>query len=357
MIGKASFKTCVVASRDEEKVIAVRGQNEGVVVSRNKKEQDFGFSLAIYDDDILPLYRETIVPIVLLLNSGYNASLFLLSRDERQRNAITFSSDGLLPFLFHHLFGELSARSDIRSFDVSMQGFEVFSEHVRDLLDLDEKSVPEGATRLPNRPNESHKRLRIRQNKALGTHVAGLAEWCVIGPESALGMCTTLFSRRMGLYVTQDQSDLRDSTHLGAVSHLFMRLKVSTVSRSGQKQDAILQVTDLACAEALSYTPPSGENYIFYMPMHVFANETTHRAKPEIWLGTPVREGQELWANNLKSGMRSLSTLVRIVRSLRDTTTTAHVPYRDSHFTRILEPVLSGNFAPFAVCIDRKSVV
>ena len=98
-------------------------------------------------------------------------------------------------------------------------------------------------------------------------------------------------------------------------------------------------------------TPPAFPESIFFCSKAQIDELERHLPNnADQILGGSIKDSQEIWMNMLQTATRGITTLLRIIR-MQGEKNNAHIPYRDSHFTRILQPTLSGNVIPFAIVI------
>jgi hypothetical protein len=383
IIGKSGFKTIVAV---EEK--AILSGSSRVVINRTSetsittsKSQTFEFDYAGSIDDKISIYSRTILPMAQLTASGYNSSLFFTGRCEATtRNDLLIGDTGIYRILFASLFDELDAqvqRREVISYQVFISTFEVFSEQFRDLL------VEGHETKHKGKENEKEMRkLRIKSSSSYGTYVDGMKYVEIRNAMNAFQIVEQALTRRLWLCALEEKDkndkglDPRDVITHGPVGNCFVRIEVK--KKTTNENDSVIestsvcQVTDMASGETLStnnstqmrsYSLSSVKNsqnqYLFFFLKYTMIQELydgkISLAILEQEIGGRLVENQDVWLSRMQTALLALSTLVRIIRIIksqsRNRDTNVHVPYRDSHFTRVLQPVLSGNFASFSLCL------
>jgi len=394
-VGKVRFQALALVDADVAKHGHWKLEPNKVSVYRERGILNFGFnSVEVMDDDeegkqntaYLDLCVKSILPMVNLALCGFHSSCFImggdLSRSEKEaafKNIFFFGSEsesrgvgvgvgvrvgageGFLGTLFAYLFSELEREKEnpketILTSSVKLSCFEIFGEQTRDLIPT---SDGDGV-------NESMRgsKLRFREDKHRGhLFLDGLRFRKVTNPLQASDLAEEAYRNRMSLIAASalGYSGQLDSIHeVGVAGNLFWRIDVdfTVVSAATGNTRAIhstIQITDFAAGETLTYAPSN--ELLMFLPQYKLTElirvKRNVSAIEELCNGRPS-ECQELWTNVLQTCMRALSSVVRITRLLKERIAgdgALHIPFRDSHFTRILQPVLNGNFTPFCISL------
>ena len=172
-------------------------------------------------------------------------------------------------------------------FAVTCSYVEIYKEVVRDLLQPSPSSSA--------KPGAG---LAIRESPERGVYVDGLAEVCVMSDADVLEClrCGNA-NRAVGATLMNAQSSR---------SHALLRLTVQRKLPNGAVNVAVLSVADLAGSEKVSKTGSTGQTL-----------------------------------DEAKQINKSLSALCLVIGALSDGA--AHVPYRNSKLTRVLQESLGGN--------------
>jgi len=228
-------------------------------------------------------------PLMTSVLDGYNVCIFAYGQSGTGKTFTmegTAEQPGLAPRAMACLFGIIGKHHE--QGDVQHEAFlsmlEIYNEGIRDLL-ADPKQPP--------------KKYDITNDGALGMYVRNLASLTV---ESA-ARCRELIStgnvnRAVGVTNLNEQSSR---------SHMLVTLVVLTTNtRTGARHVGKLSLVDLAGSERLSKTDASGQT---------------------------LKEAQAI--------NKSLSALGNVLNTLARKE--AHVPYRDSKLTYLLQDSLGGN--------------
>ena len=187
---------------------------------------------------------------------------------------------GVIPRATRHIFATIDEAPTDVSFKVSVSYLEVYREVIRDLLD----------TRNTN--------LAVRESKTRGTYVEGCA---------TIGVATEAEVHQV--IQLGDAARAVGATNMNAHSsrsHSVLIIKVEQQSSSGAVKTGVLNLVDLAGSERAGKTGASGQR---------------------------MEEAKKI--------NQSLSALSNVISSLADGK--AHIPFRDSKLTRMLQQSLGGN--------------
>ncbi|EEY54186.1 kinesin-like protein [Phytophthora infestans T30-4] len=224
--------------------------------------------------------------------------------DSDDEAADTLESDeGLIPRFLHQLFTKLNDSGS--KFQLSVSFLEIYGEDIHDLLDS-------GSSRR-SEP------LQLRENKKNGVWVQGLAEVRVATRQEALEQMRRGSLQRITASTQMNERSSR--------SHAVYTVKiVQRVSEQGSKKDAVivskLTFVDLAGSERLKKTHAEGER---------------------------MKEGIQI-----NVGLFALGNVINALgEEKRRSASHAHVPYRSSKLTRLLQDALGGNSRTlFIACVS-----
>jgi centromeric protein E len=229
---------------------------------------------------------------------GYNGTIFAYGQTSSGKTHTmkgTNDAPGIILRSISDAFRKISEAHD-REFLVRVSYLEIYNENIMDLL------------------QPSNENLKIHEDLTRGIFVGNLREECVCSVEQALYLL--------------EQGEIR--RHFGATgmndkssrSHTIFRLSVESRERlldENQNQGAVrvstLNLVDLAGSERVYHTQAEG----------VRLTEGGHINKSLLTLGTVI--------SKLAEGKRG-----------------AHIPYRDSKLTRILQTALGGNSRTAIIC-------
>ena len=294
---------------------------------RAPRSHEFGFD-AVYDERASQeeVYARSAKPAVLNALRGYNATVLAYGQTgtgktytmEGDRGtmlaygqqrfglpgdapATDGAERGIIPRAIEDIFDYIAEDSHARSrYLVRVSYLQIYNETVSDLL-------------KPERTN-----LNIREDKKRGVFVEGQSEWVVRTPSEIYG----LLERGAQLRATGSTKMNEVSSRSHAVFTIVIEHSLieddepldgldATVDSPVQRQSITvgkLNLVDLAGSERVSLTGATGKRL-----------------------------------DESKKINQSLSALGNVISALTDTKGRAHIPYRDSKLTRILEDSLGGN--------------
>jgi len=220
---------------------------------------------------------------------GYNVCIFAYGQSGTGKTYTmegTESDPGLAPRAMAKMFEIIQHHHKVGNFqhECFLSMLEIYNEGIRDLL-CD--------------PDEPAKRYDITNDAALGMYVRNLASKSVDSKEATRALVQQgNANRAVGVTNLNDQSSR---------SHMLVTLVVLTTNRkTGTRHVGKLSLVDLAGSERLSKTGASGDT---------------------------LKEAQSI--------NKSLSALGNVLNTLARKE--AHVPYRDSKLTYLLQDSLGGN--------------
>ncbi|PKU85702.1 Kinesin-like protein NACK1 [Dendrobium catenatum] len=239
-----------------------------------------------YNCDTRKVYEEGAKEIALSVLSGINSSIFAYGQTSSGK---TYTMNGIAEYFVEDIYDYMEKHEE-REFLLKFSAMEIYNEAVRDLLSSD----------------NSH--LRLLDDPERGTIVEKLTEE-TLRDESHL---------KELLAICEAQRQIGETTlnEASSRSHQILRLTIESSAREFRASSlaATVNFVDLAGSE---------------------------RASQTLSAGTRLKEGSHI--------NRSLLTLGTVIRKLSNGRN-AHVPYRDSKLTRILQNSLGGNARTAIIC-------
>nr|AMS24225.1 kinesin 7-IId protein [Marsilea vestita] len=240
------------------------------------------------------VYEEGAKDIALSALCGVNATIFAYGQTSSGK---TFTMRGVTQNTIRDIFNYIEKHSE-RNFVIKISAIEIYNEVVKDLLNTDTNIGP----------------LRLMDDPEKGTIVERLVEDIVRDKNH--------FQQILSVIEAQRQVGETSLNETSSRSHQIIRLTIESFPRVAdgglvKSLVANLNLVDLAGSERASQTHSEG---------------------------TRLKEGCHI--------NRSLLTLTNIIRKLSGPSRekAAHLPYRDSKLTRILQNSLGGNARTAIIC-------
>ncbi|KAJ1402313.1 P-loop containing nucleoside triphosphate hydrolase protein, partial [Ochromonadaceae sp. CCMP2298] len=301
----------IVAVDDREQVITVSENldavldEEGQVVANPGPYTTHTFVFDyVYDQTCTQrqVYETTAKPVVDCALQGYNATIFAYGQTGTGKTFTMegFNRDGgieargIIPRAIEQIFGHIQKFASPRMrFLVRASYLQIYNEQISDLL-------------KPERSN-----LTIREDKRRGVYVEGLSEWVVRSPAEIYGLMerggairatgetkmNELSSRSHAVFIVIAEQSETTYDMKQLESHVRQSFKVGK-----------LNLVDLAGSERVRLSGATGQR---------------------------LEESKQI--------NRSLAALGNVISALTEAKSRAHIPYRDSKLTRMLEDSLGGN--------------
>ena len=232
------------------------------------------------------VYKSVAVQTVEDLFDGFNGTIFAYGQTGAGKS-FSMMGDlddqdmrGIIPRATRHIFDKIDAAKMDVSFKVSVSYLEVYREVIRDLLD----------TRNSN--------LAVRESKTQGTYVDGCATVMVATEQEVFQVLQLGDAARAVAATNMNAHSSR--------SHSVLILKVEQQDAKGAIRTGVLNLVDLAGSERAGKTGASGQT---------------------------MEEAKKI--------NQSLSALSNVISALAEGK--AHIPFRDSKLTRMLQQSLGGN--------------
>ncbi|KAG5044300.1 hypothetical protein JHK87_008215 [Glycine soja] len=278
-----------IANGSALSVVNFESTSDGLqVICSDSSKKHFKFDYVFRPEDNQETVFEQTIPIVTSVLDGYNVCIFAYGQTGTGK---TFTMEGTPQHrgvnyrTLEELFRISEERNDVIKYELFVSMLEVYNEKIRDLLV--ENSV------------EPTKKLEIKQAADGTQEVPGLVEACVYGTDD---VWEKLKSGNRARSVGSTSAN-----ELSSRSHCLLRVTVLGENLiNGQKTRSHLWLVDLAGSERVVKTEAEGER---------------------------LKESQFI--------NKSLSALGDVISALASKS--AHIPYRNSKLTHILQSSLGGD--------------
>ena len=301
-----------------ECVEKVENEPQIVVAGRRSFTYDFAFEPSSQQEEI---YKQCVEPLVGAFFEGFNATVLAYGQTGSGKTYTMGSAAhgvylqaelGVIPRVILRIFKMIEERSvDEASeveFAVSVTFIEIYGEDVRDLLADDSRSETCGIGAVTVRELEG--------------------ELTLVGATQLVvkSSADTLDALERGSLVRTTASTMMNDT--SSRSHAIFSISLS--STRGSDGDAVeAEVTGKRAKE---------ENEFRSSKFHFVDLAGSERAKRTGASGLRMREGI-----NINKGLLALGNVISSLGDQKKRAAGAHVPYRDSKLTRILQDSLGGN--------------
>ncbi|BGP12111.1 Kinesin-like protein kip2 [Rhodosporidiobolus nylandii] len=264
--------------------------------SGRSEEYDFRFDLLhTAPSPTSELYDRKIRPVVRSALGGFNGTVFAYGQTASGKTHTMMGSPsepGIIPLAIDELFEGIHKQNTHRTYSLRVSFLEIYNEQLRDLLS------PPSSTSAPQKPPEIVESGLVKN----------LTERAVSLPSEVLEVLKEGEQRR--------RVGATDWNERSSRSHCVFIVTIESMTKSasgGDSRTSKLNLIDLAGSESAT--------------------------------GQEDRRKEGSFIN------RSLLTLGTVIAKLTDaSSSTAHIPYRDSKLTRLLQPALSGNSRVAVVC-------
>ncbi|GAA5893182.1 hypothetical protein JCM6882_003906 [Rhodosporidiobolus microsporus] len=263
-------------------------------------EYEFRFDLLhVAPSPTVELYDGKIKPVVRAALGGFNGTVFAYGQTASGKTHTMMGSDeepGIIPLAIDELFCFIHKQNTHRTYSLRVSFLEIYNEQLRDLL-----ASPTSATASSTPINLS------KPPEIVGSgRVENLTERGVSLPAEVLEVLREGEQRR--------RVGATDWNERSSRSHCVFVVTIESMSKKGgEARTSKLNLIDLAGSES--------------------ATGQVERLKEGSFIN------------------RSLLTLGTVIAKLTEpNAASAHIPYRDSKLTRLLQPALSGNSRVAVVC-------
>jgi kinesin family protein C1 len=284
---------------NDETISITTVERSNVGGAAKKKEWQFNFNRTFTVKSTQPEIFNEISGLVQSALDGFNVCVFAYGQTGAGKTYTMEGpnvsdmdewSKGVIPRAVEQIFQYAEAQAELSwSYEIETSFLEIYLDEVYDLL-----STVSGTERSSDR-----NRCAVRQQRDGSVEVAGLTVETVSGPEQVYALLQRAAMHRATAATLKNDRSSR--------SHSVFQMKLSgTNLETGKTATGCLNLVDLAGSERVAKSGATGEQF------------------------------EEAKAIN-----KSLSTLGDVIRAVAEGS--AHVPYRNSKLTRLLEPYLGGN--------------
>lgn len=328
LLGREKVERC-------DECVQVLDQDTQVIIGKNRSfTYDYTFSKYAQQSDIW----KCVEPLVLSFMEGYNATIFAYGQTGSGKTytmgtgSCTHSMKeeyGIIPRVIEHIFNYIDMKRErLSDYKISMQirFLEVYGEEIRDLL-FHASPFIESTMELytenmatEGRSTSHQSRVILRESENGEVQVTGASEEAV----TCVGDCLRLLER--GTLSRTTASTLMNA-HSSRSHAIFTITMTQHIPTSGA-QETEAQADDTKM-EPLFETRTSYFNFV-----DLAGSERQKRTQAE---GKRLKEGIEI--------NKGLLALGNVISALGDDKKRgrAHIPYRDSKLTRMLQDSLGGN--------------
>lgn len=272
------------------------------------EKKQYTFDFAYYAESTqAQVYEDVAKPLVDQALQGYNGTIFAYGQTGSGKTHTMMGSEnepGIIPFMNRDLFSRIGANNvEIGNDDeqkgvkylVTVSFLEIYNEVIKDLL------------------NPSDKILKIREHPDMGIYVEHLAELVVRDPADVTRLLEQGNKVRQ---VAATQMNERSSR-----SHSCFTIKVSS-----KQSEVVAGVCKETCMNA---------------KINLVDLAGSERASKTGATGDRLKEGAAI--NKSLSALGNVINMLASVGKTRKGGAKAHIPYRDSKLTRLLQESLGGN--------------
>ncbi|CAH0553517.1 unnamed protein product [Brassicogethes aeneus] len=254
--------------------------------SENEKNKIFTYD-AVYDElsNQQSIYDETVRPLVASVLEGYNGCVFAYGQTGTGKTFTMEGGDGadmgIIPRAFEQIWSHIDRKTGVE-FLVSVRYLEIYLEEIRDLLKI-----------------KSTKTHELRELNGQGVTVTNLHSQTCQSAEDML--------KAMVLGNTNRTTGATNMNEHSSRSHAIFQIVIEMAEGDSKSvKCGKLNLVDLAGSERQSKTGATGDR---------------------------LREATKI--------NKALSSLGNVIYALAENS--AHIPYRDSKLTRLLQDSLGGN--------------
>uniref|UniRef100_A0A914HXT9 Kinesin motor domain-containing protein n=1 Tax=Globodera rostochiensis TaxID=31243 RepID=A0A914HXT9_GLORO len=274
--------------------------SRGCIEVQNPKEPNQPLKCFLYDSIFgenskqLDLYDETVRAIVDSVLQGFNGTVFAYGQTgtgkthtmEGEGRREDPAQRGVIPNAIEHIFQHIAHSPPNQQYLVRASFLEIYQEEIRDLLN-----------------RNANKRLELKERPDVGVYVKELSS-----------------------FVTKSVEEIEHVIKVGRSNRSVGR---TNMNEHSSRSHAIFVIT-VECSE----TDQDGQTHIRVGRLNLVDLAGSERQSKTGSEGQRFREATRI---NL-----SLSALGNVISALSDQSS-AHIPYRDSKLTRLLQDSLGGN--------------
>ncbi|XP_048618137.1 kinesin-like protein KIN-4A isoform X3 [Brassica napus] len=265
------------------------------------------------------MYQECAAPLVDGLFQGYNATVLAYGQTGSGKTYTmgtgcgdNSSQTGIVPQVMNALFTKIETLKDHIEFQIHVSFIEIHKEEVQDLLDP--STINKSDTKVAHVPGKPPIQIRESSNGVIT--LAGSTEVSVTTlKEMAACLDQGSFSRATGSTNMNNQSSR---------SHAIFTISVEQMRKINNNTDS----------------PENGSLKEEYLcaKLHLVDLAGSERAKRTGSDGMRFKEGV-----HINKGLLALGNVISALGDEKKRKDGAHVPYRDSKLTRLLQDSLGGN--------------
>ncbi|KAG7377071.1 hypothetical protein PHYPSEUDO_012226 [Phytophthora pseudosyringae] len=244
------------------------------------------------------------------------------------------SDEGLIPRFLHHLFTKLNETGS--NYQLSVSFLEIYGEDIHDLLESSEAQ----------RSKRRSEPLQLRESKKNGVWVQGLTEVRVSNRQEAMELMRRGSLQRITASTQMNERSSR--SHAVYTVKIVQRVSDSESKKSppvpnNQEVSTVRRRTAKTTIESLSgedVGPESLESDAVIVSKLTFVDLAgSERLKKTLAEGERMKEGIQI-----NVGLFALGNVINALGDeKRRSASHAHVPYRSSKLTRLLQDALGGN--------------
>ncbi|KAG6473480.1 hypothetical protein ZIOFF_067396 [Zingiber officinale] len=269
------------------------------------------------------MFEECVAPLVDGLFQGYNATVLAYGQVKQGQEKHTLCKDasqtGLIPQVMNSLFRKIETLKNQAEFQLHVSFIEILKEEVRDLLDSSSVSKVEavnghaGKLTIPGKPP-----VQIREASNGAITLAGSTE-TFVSTQKEMAACLEHGSLNRATGSTNMNNQSSRSHAIFTITLEQMRKIGANVTTEGAHMEDIGD--DYLCAK-----------------LHLVDLAGSERAKRTGSDGLRFKEGV-----HINRGLLALGNVISALGDEKKRKEGAHVPYRDSKLTRLLQDSLGGN--------------
>ncbi|GJP48827.1 hypothetical protein CLOM_g8107 [Closterium sp. NIES-68] len=297
------FRPLSDAERSDGTPWSVRGSKIQLTDSRGNVAAEYAFD-HVFDGSSTSdeVFQSRACEIAKAAVDGFNGTIFAYGQTSSGK---TFTMrgvpacEGVIPLSVRQVFDTI-AQTMNREFLLRVSYLEIYNEEINDLLAPD------------------NRRLQIHESLEKGVYVAGIHEEVVCSPEQVLQLLTIGEANRSIGETKMNEKSSR--------SHAIFRMVIE--SREITPEGSADAATDAVLVSSLNLVDLAG-------------SERVAKTGAE---GSRLKEG-----GHINKSLMVLGTVINKLSEGADKNG-AHIPYRDSKLTRILQPALGGNTKTAIIC-------
>lgn len=288
-------------------------EEQAKVISREDqrtRSQEFTFDNVFYGSDNNLLYKRSISNLINQAMDGYNATVFAYGQTASGKTYTMMGTEeelGIIPRSVNNVFDYIKQAVN-REFLLRVSYLEIYNESIRDLL------------------NPKNENLRIHEDKVRGVYVTPLTEEVVTTPKDVIKLIQKGEANR---HISSTDYNLHSSR-----SHTIFQMVIESRER-----------TSTSYTHMKSFTRPGYGNKKSMEAVKISQLNLIDLAGSEKATSNEERRKEGAFIN------KSLLTLGTVISKLTEAAgRQAHIPFRDSKLTRILQTSLTGLTKVAVIC-------